>query len=272
MSLDQIEQLLQTYHISPNKVLGQNFLVDPFLYPRLASYADLHKSDLVLDVGAGFGFLTLYLAEKCKAVVAVEKDLQVAAVLRERVKQASNIEVIEGDVLKVPLPEFNKVIAAPPYYLSSHLVTWLLSKPIECAILVVQKEFAQRLIASVGSEEYGWLTVVTYQQMEVSLLDGVPKEMFIPAPEVDSIILSLKMRTVKPFEINDEKLFVQMVKWLFTERNKKLAKAVSPFLKTYFKLTKQEADKLARTLPFHDMRPRELSPEDFGALANALPH
>ena len=81
---------------------------------------------MVLDAGAGFGFLTLFLADKCKSVVAVEKDPQVAAALRNQVKALSNVTVVEGDVLKATLPPFNKVIALPPYYLSSHLVTWLL--------------------------------------------------------------------------------------------------------------------------------------------------
>ncbi len=272
MSLDQIEHLLHSHHIFPNKLLGQNFMVEPSLYPKLSLYAELTPSDVVLDAGAGFGFLTLFLADKCKAVVAVEKDRQVAAVLRERAKKLDNVTVIEGDVLKATLPSFNKVIAIPPYYLSSHLVTWILERHLDCAVMILQKEFAERLIAPVGSEAYGWLTVVTYQRAEVALLDMVPKELFYPAPEVDSIILRLKTHSVKPFEVKDERFFMQLVKWLFTQRNKKLAKALAPFIKTNFKLTKQEAEKLAQTLPFHDKRPRELRPEDFGALANALPN
>ncbi len=272
MSLDQIEQLLLSYNISPNKVLGQNFMVEPSLYPKLATYAALNQSDVVLDAGAGFGFLSLYLADKCKTVVAVEKDPQVIAVLREHVKKAHNITVIMGDVLKVDLPKFNKIVAAPPYYLSSHLVTWLLEKPIDCAILIVQKEFAERLIAKVGTEEYGWLTVIAYKEAEATLLDCVPRELFHPSPEVDSIILSLKPRKARSFEVKNQKLFVQMVKWLFTQRNKKIAKALTPFIKINFKLSKQDAEKLTQSLPFHDKRPRELAPQDFGVLANALPN
>ena len=135
-------------------------MVEPSLYRKLCSYAALESSDVVLDAGAGFGFLTRFLADKCKAVIAVEKDPQVAEVLREQVKGISNVTVIEGDVLKATLPKFNKVIAIPPYYLSSHLVTWLLEHKIDCAVLILQKEFADRLVASVGSEDYGWLTVV----------------------------------------------------------------------------------------------------------------
>ena len=247
-------------------------MVEPSLYPKLCSYAALNLSDVVLDAGAGFGWLTCFLADKCKGVVAVEKDPQVAMVLREQVKDLGNVTVVEGDVLKVALPEFNKVIAIPPYYLSSHLVTWLLKRKIDCAVLILQKEFADRLVAPVGSEEYGWLTVVTNQHAEVELLDAVPKAMFYPQPEVDSIILSLKPWSTKPFEVKDEAFFLRMTKWLFTQRNKKLAKALAPFLRSNFKLNKQDAEKLASSLPIHDRRVRELSPKDFGAIANALPN
>ena len=272
MSLEETKQLLRTYRISPNKLLGQNFMVETSLYPKLCNYAALQSSDVVLDAGAGLGFLARFLADKCKAVIAVEKDRQVAEVLREQTKEIGNVNVIEGDVLKMALPKFNKVIAIPPYYLSSHLITWILERKIDYAVLILQKEFSLRLLATIGSEDYGWLTVVTNQHAEVQLLDAVTKEMFYPQPEIDSVILSLKTWSIKPFEVKDEAFFKQMVKWLFTQRNKKIVKALSPFLKTTLKLSKEEAEKLAHTLPFCNRRARELSPKNLGELANAIPN
>ena len=272
MSFEETKQLLRTYRITPNKLMGQNFMVEPSLYTKLCAYASLGPSDVVLDAGAGFGFLSRFLADKCKAVVAVEKDLQIARVLREQVKGIDNVIVLEGNVLKAALPEFNKVIAIPPYYLSSHLITRLLERKIDCAVMILQKEFAGRLIADVGSEAYGWLKVVTHQHAEVELLDAVPKVMFYPQPEVDSVIVRLKPWSTKPFEVKDMLFFVRMVKWLFTQRNKKLGKALAPFIRSSFKLSKQDSDKLALSLPFHDRRARELSPKDFGAIVNALPY
>jgi 16S rRNA (adenine1518-N6/adenine1519-N6)-dimethyltransferase len=272
MSLEQIQQLLFTHQISPNKLLGQNFMAEPALYPKLCSYADLNGSDVVLDAGAGFGLLTRFLSDKCRGVVAVEKDPQLASVLREEFKDTDNVTIIEGDVLKVQLPPFNKAISAPPYYLSSQLVMWLLKRQVDCAVLIVQKEFAQRLVAPVGSEEYGWLTVVVQQQAEAKLLDDVSKDLFYPQPEVDSVILSVKSWATKPFDVKDPAMFVRLAKWLFTQRNKKLAKALAPFLRINFKLDKQEAAKIADNLPFPDKRARELSPKDFGVIANALPN
>ena len=271
MSLEETKQLLQTHHISPNKLLGQNFMVEPSLYPKMCTYATLNAGDVVLDAGAGFGWLTRFLAGKCKKVVAVEKDPHVAMVLREHVRDLGNVSVLEGDVLKEALPQFNKVIAIPPYYLSSHLVLWLIEKKVDCAVMIFQKEFVDRLVAPVGSEEYGWLTVVAGQSAEIQVLDEVPKDMFYPQPEVDSVIVSIKPWSTKPFQVKDSVFFVQMTKWLFTQRNKKLGKAIAPFLKSSFKLSKQDAEKLALSLPFRDRRARELSPKDFGAVVNAMP-
>jgi len=147
---------------------------------------------------------------------------------------------------------------------------WLLERRVKCAVLVLQREFADRLVAGVGSEDYGWLTVVACHGAEVELLDAVPKAMFYPQPEVDSVIVRLKPWKMAPFEVKDEAFFRRMVRWLFTQRNKKLSNALAPFIKSTLKVTKEDAEKLACAFPFRERRVRELSPKDFGALANAL--
>jgi 16S rRNA (adenine1518-N6/adenine1519-N6)-dimethyltransferase len=270
MCSEETKQLLRTFRIVPNRLLGQNFMVEPSFYPKLCEYADLSKADVVLDAGAGFGFLTRFLAEKCKAVVAVEKDQRVVAVLREQVKDCANVTVIEGDLLKAELPEFNKVVAIPPYYLSSRLVTWLLERKTERAVLILQKEFAAKLVAPMGSEDYGWLTVVAFHEAQVEPLDLVPKSMFYPQPEVDSVIVRLTRWKTSRFKVEDEEFFSRLVRWLFTQRNKKICNAIVPFLRNARKINKEEAGKLASKVPFGDKRARELSPREFGELANAL--
>ncbi|MDR0492457.1 MAG: 16S rRNA (adenine(1518)-N(6)/adenine(1519)-N(6))-dimethyltransferase RsmA [Nitrososphaerota archaeon] len=272
MSQEQIQTLLLTHHLTPNKLLGQNFMVDPTLYSNLCEYATLTPSDIVLDVGAGFGFLTRFLSNKCHTVIAVEKDPQFIPVLRKNTQDLPNVSIVAGDVLKVQLPKFNKVIAIPPYYLSSQLVIWTLEQNINTAVMIVQKEFANRLLATVGSEEYSWLTVAVHQQANVTLHDEVPKDKFYPPPEVDSTILCLKSWTKKPFEVKNLTLFIQLTKLLFSERNKKLSKAITPFLRNNLKLDKHTAEKIAHTLPFAEHRPRELTPQDFGAILSALPN
>jgi 16S rRNA (adenine1518-N6/adenine1519-N6)-dimethyltransferase len=270
MGLEETKQLLRTFRIVPNRLLGQNFMVEPSVFPKLSGYACLGKEDVVLDAGAGFGFLTRFLADRCKAVVAVEKDPRVALVLREQVQGYANVTVVQGDVLKAEIPPFNKVVAIPPYYLSSRLVPWLLQRQTKCAVLILQKEFADKLVASVGSEEYGWLTVVAFHDAQVELLDGVPKSMFYPQPEVDSVIVRLTPWKSAPFKVNDEEFFNRLVRWLFTQRNKKISNSLVPFMRSAFKVEKEEEVKLARSVPFVDRRARELSPREFGELANAL--
>jgi 16S rRNA (adenine1518-N6/adenine1519-N6)-dimethyltransferase len=270
MSLEEAKLLLRQFRIVPNRVLGQNFMVDPAVFPLLSDYASLCRDDVVVDAGAGFGFLTRYMAAKCKSVVAVEKDPRVAVALREQLSGSGNVTVIKGDVLKAELPEFNKVVAIPPYYLSSRLVLWLLEQRVACTVLVLQREFAERLVASVGSEDYGWLTVVAHHSVEVELFDAVPKELFYPQPEVDSVIVRLVPWKMEPFEVNDAAFFKQVVRWLFNQRNKKVDNALVPFLKSAFKLSKEEAKKRACALPFSERRVRELAPKDFGAIANVF--
>ena len=268
--LKKTKFLLRQYLIFPKKRFGQNFMVEPAFFRCLAGYSSLSRNDVALDVGAGLGFLTRFLADKCECVLAVESDSRLVHVLREQLKDLPNVKIIEGDVLKVPMPQFNKVVSIPPYHISSLLFLWLFNKNFECAALIFQKEFANRLAASVGSEDYGWLTVFTYYYVEVELLDEVPKWMFYPQPEVDSIIVSLKPKKPPPFAVKNEALFRKLVQTLFTQRNRKVRNAVLPFMKSKHVTTAGNLVKLADSLPFHDRRVRELAPEDFGVLANAL--
>ncbi len=269
MSLEETSQLLRTHHIVPNKLLGQNFTIDKWIFAKLAEYSNLEQDDVVLDVGAGLGFLTSFLLGRCRKVIAVEKDPTLAKVLRVRLRDERNAVLILGDVLKTKLPNYNKLVAIPPYYLSSHLVTWLLTQKIDCAVLVLQKEFVERLVAEVGSEAYGWLTVVTSRCLEIEVFDSVPKESFYPQPEVNSLMVRLTPRA-PTFEVEDGLFFTQLVKWLFTQRNKKVSNAVVPFIREKRKVGKDQAEKLAKSFIFRGKRVRALSPEDFGELADGI--
>jgi 16S rRNA (adenine1518-N6/adenine1519-N6)-dimethyltransferase len=270
MSISETKLLLRKHRIVPNRLLGQNFLVAPSIFPKLADYASLSKTDVVLDAGAGLGFLTCFLASKCGVVLAIEKDSCVAAVLREQVSGLANVTVIEGDVLKAAVPRFSKVVSFPPYYLSSRLVTWLFDRGFECALLILQKEFARRLVAEVGSDAYGWLTVAAFHSAAVELLDPVPRSMFYPPPEVDSVIVRFKPWQTAPFNVIDEAFFRRMVKWLFTQRNRKVGNALAPFVTQTLKMSKENAEKIVSGLGFSEKRVRELPPTAFGELANAL--
>jgi 16S rRNA (adenine1518-N6/adenine1519-N6)-dimethyltransferase len=266
--LRRAKHLLRLYGFFPKKRLGQHFAVNSDMLQRLVSHASLTEDDIVLEVGAGFGFLTHLLSSKCKKVVAVEVDPQLVSFLRKQLHSLQNVDLIEGDILKVSLPPFNKVVSAPPYSLSSPLLFRLLERKFDWAVLILQKEFAERLAASVGSKDYGRLTVTIYYRADVELLDYVPKTMFYPPPDVDSMMVRLKPRD-PPFQVDDEETFFELVRTLFTQRNRKVRNGLIPFLRKH-EITGKEAVELADSTVYSVKRVRELGPEDFGILTNEL--
>ena len=266
--LRRAKHLFRLYGFFPKKRLGQNFTVDSDILQRLVSFASLTKDDVVLEVGAGFGFLTQLLSRECKKVIAVEVDPRFVNFLRKQLHSLRNVDLIEGDILRVSIPPFNKVVSAPPYSISSPLLFRLLENKFDCAVLILQKEFAERLAASVGSKDYGRLTVTIYYRADVELLDYVPRNMFYPPPDVDSMMVRLKPRA-PPFQVDDEKMFFEVVRALFTQRNKKVRNALISFLRER-EITGKEAVELADSIVYSAKRVRELAPEDFGILTNDL--
>ena len=266
--LQRAKRLLRLYKFLPKKRLGQNFVVNTDLLQKMISYASVTEDDVVLEAGAGLGFLTQLLSRQCKRVIAVEVDPKLITIVRKQLHGLQNVDLTEGDILKVSVPAFNKVVSTPPYSISSPLLFWLLERKFDCAVLTFQKEFAERLAASVGSKDYGRLTVTTYYRAEVELLDYVPREMFYPPPDVDSMVVRLRPRG-PPFQVEDVETFLELVRTLFTQRNKKVRNAIIPFLhKRGIKGGK--AVELADSLVFHAKRVRELAPEDFGVLSNEV--
>jgi 16S rRNA (adenine1518-N6/adenine1519-N6)-dimethyltransferase len=238
------------------------------LLRRLISYASINKNDTVLEVGAGLGFLTQLLSSECKKVIAVEVDPKLARILREQLHNLQSVDLIKGDILKISLPSFTKVVSAPPYSISSPLLFRLLESKFDCAVLILQKEFAERLAASVGSKDYGRLTVNIYYKADVELLDYVPRKMFYPPPDVDSMMVSLKPRE-PPFQVENKEVFFELVQVLFIQRNKKVRNALIPFLHKR-EIKRKEALELADSTIYRDKRVRELAPEDFAILTKEL--
>jgi 16S rRNA (adenine1518-N6/adenine1519-N6)-dimethyltransferase len=265
--LNKAKFLLRKYRIFPKKSLGQNFMVDSSIIQNMVNYASLDANDIVLDIGAGLGFLTYFMANECGKVLAVEPDANLINLLRDELAVSSNVKIIHSDVFKAKIPEFNKVVSIPPYYISSPLLLWLFRQNFDCAVLIFQREFVDRLAASVGSSDYGWLAVVAYYYVESELLDAVPKWMFYPPPEVDSLIVRLKPKKSSPFRLKNEALFKQLAQSLFTHRNQKIKNALASFTKGAHYAGRE---KVFESFPFLDKRVRELAPEDIGALTNAL--
>lgn len=203
--------------------LGQNFLVDGSIRDRIIELASLSRSDTVLEIGAGKGALTVELAKRAGEVLAVEKDPKLLRILERVLRPFGNVRVIPGDFLKVEVPAFNKVVSCPPYSISSKLIFRLLELGFERAILVFQREFAERLVAKSGTEQYGRLTVNLWRRAEARILGHVPRQAFRPIPKVDSAIVEITMRpSVREL---DEGLFQDLTRYLFSQR-RRLARGV----------------------------------------------
>ncbi len=201
---------------------GQHFLVDRGIAERIVAYADISPTDRILEIGPGRGSLTELLASKAGKVYAVEADPELALYIKERFP---NVEVVEGDALKVELPAYNKVVSNLPYNISTKITLRLLQRPFDMMVLMYQREFVERMLASPGSEGYGRLSVNVSYYADVELLESVPRSAFRPMPHVSSSVIRLRPKTRR--EPVDESVFSMISRDLFTKRRKKVKNALA---------------------------------------------
>ncbi len=266
--LSEVRLLLQRYKVKPRKRLGQSFAIDRKFLEKMTEYGELNQSDIVLDVGAGLGFLTEMLAEKAGEVIAVEVDENLIIALINHLSPFKNIKIIQGDILKIDIPHFTKVVSNPPYSISSPLMFKLLLKKFDYGICTFQEDFARRLTAKTKEPDYGRLTVMTYYHADVQLLEHVSPRSFYPIPEVGSAIVRLTPRS-PPFKVINEEFFSDLVRLLFTQRRREVKKALKVFFNAK-KIPKNEESGLIDNLPFLKRRVETLEPEDFGELSNEI--
>jgi len=264
----EIRRILSLYGFRPRRKLGQNFMVDRSLMERMADYAELGFKDRVLEVGAGLGFLTEVLAEKTGEVLAVESDRRLYQYLTRKFSGKSNVRLLFGDFLKLRVEgQYDKVVSNPPYSISSQLIFKILESPFKVAVLTLQKEFAERIMARPGSRNYGRLTVMIDFRAEAEILEKVGREAFYPEPEVDSVIVRLKPKIKPPYEVENLEFFSETVKLLFTQRRRKLGRA----LQTLAKLKPEIGlKKPFNNIPYVERRVFTLTPEEFAEVANVL--
>jgi 16S rRNA (adenine1518-N6/adenine1519-N6)-dimethyltransferase len=234
---------------------GQNFLVESRVLQRIADYAKLGPADCVLEIGSGTGNLTEILSRIAGRVYAVEVDKSLARSLKGRF---DNVEVIEGDALKVELPPYNRIVSNLPYQISSKMTYRLLQRPFDLAVLMYQREFARRLIAPVGSKDYGRLSMMVGHYACAEILETVPRMAFRPVPQVGSAIVRLHPRLEKlPVDFDD---FMRMVTGLFSHRRKKLGSALEAIGVSRDSLAGIDKSLL-------DRRPEEIGPDEAARLA-----
>jgi 16S rRNA (adenine1518-N6/adenine1519-N6)-dimethyltransferase len=240
----------------PSKRLGQNFLLDPGIASDIVSSIHPSQSDVVLEPGPGHGTLTRLLQKKAGEVIAVEKDPVLVSELTKTFAAYSNVTIIEGDILKTrPLPDFNKIVSTPPYYLSSKLALFLSKTKFEMAGIVFQKEFGERLLAEPGTREYGRLTVSVRRRMNIEKIREISRTAFRPRPKVDSILL--RMTPQQDLRRLDEPMFEEVVRGVFTQRRRLVRGALLHFLSK--KLGRENGRKLLSEISFPDSRVYQLS-------------
>lgn len=273
-----IKDILSRHGFTFSKSLGQNFLINPSVCPRMAELSGAGKGVGVIEIGPGIGVLTNELCKLADKVVAIELDKRLLPVLEETLGEYDNLKVINADVLETDLHKLIKdefsgmevvVCANLPYYITSPVIMKLLEDklPISAITVMVQKEAAQRICAEVGSRQSGAVTVSVNYYAKPEMLFSVSAGSFMPAPKVDSAVIRLNVLDKPPVMVNDEKKFFSVVKASFSQRRKVISNSLSSGLSL-------DKSKTAEILEKSDVplnaRAEKLSLQNFADIANNL--
>ena len=224
----KIASLLRKYSIEPKRSLGQNFLTNESVARRIAELSELTSRDTVVEIGTGLGILTVELSRVAGRVITYETDRRLMPVHWEILSEQRNVEIIYGDFMKTPLPldanEAASYVSNIPYHLTSPIIERIAfgEHDFERAVLMVQKEFADRLTAKPSTKSYGSLTVVLSALCEISELLSLSRHSFFPAPGVDSVVTKLTPRDNQIIQKDERDKFRSLVKTSFSERRKTL--------------------------------------------------
>lgn len=251
-----IKEVLTKNGFQFKKSLGQNFLINPSVCPKMADNAVANGEEAVIEIGPGIGVLTAELAKRAKNVVCIEIDERLRPVLSETLAEFNNVEVIFGDCMKLDIAAIIEerfkgkkvsVCANLPYYITSPIIMMLLESrlPITSVTVMVQKEAADRICAKVGSRESGAVTVAVNYYCQPEVLFNVSRGSFMPPPNVDSSVIGLNIRPEPPVKLTDEKGFFRFVRSAFGQRRKTLVNSATSdgkFTKDAVRKALQEAN------------------------------
>ncbi len=240
-NINTIKELLEKYGFKFSKSLGQNFLINPSVCPKIAELGKAEKGYGILEIGTGFGTLTAELAKRADKVTAVEIDSRLLPVLEETLSDFNNINVINDDIMKVNIKELiatefsgmkKAVCANLPYYITSPVIMYLLESEIDvdAITVMVQKEAAQRLCAEVGTREAGAITAAVRYYGEAEMLFQVSRGSFMPAPNVDSAVIQIRPADTIKQLVEDKDIFFKVIKSGFSQRRKTMANSLSSLL------------------------------------------
>ncbi len=277
-SRNETISLLKRYHLRPLKRLGQNFLIDDNIRDKIIGSVDPKRGDVIVEIGPGLAALTLELALRAGRVIAVERDRGLYNILLETIgAKASNLELINDDILKVDLSEFApsgkiKLAGNLPYYITTPIFEYLIDnrRLIERAVITIQREVADRILAAPGGKDYGALSCFIQYYTRPQYLYTISRGCFYPKPEVDSSLILLDMLDSPAVEVKDEKLFFRIIRKAFNQRRKTISNSLAS--KAFGRVASKEdlAAALARARIDPSSRPETLSLQSFAALTNII--
>lgn len=273
-----MKPLLQEHGFRFSKAKGQNFLIAPWVPASIAEESGVDENTGVLEIGPGIGPLTQQLCLRAGKVCAVEVDERLAPILKMTVGEFDNLNILWGDVLKLNVPELVKeqfgslrpaACANLPYYITTPILTALLeAECFDSVTVMVQKEVAQRIAAAPGTADYGAFSVFCQYYAEPELLFDVPPHCFMPQPQVTSAVVTLRVRTEKPWDIRDEAVFFRAVRSSFAMRRKKLSNGLASGFPA---LGKAGAEEVIAACGFPDnVRGETLGIPEFARIANEI--
>jgi len=271
-----IKRELAEYGLTPRKRWGQHFLVDRNILGKVVRAAELENGDVILEIGPGLGEMTLALARQVKKVIAVEIDRKLVEILKEKTADFSNIMVTEGDVLKISFEQLYrqghqqlKVVANLPYQISTPLLfRFIESKQLFSTLtLMLQREVAERMIASPGGKDYGPLSIFTQSVSDLSIKFYIKPSAFFPPPKVESAVIHMVWKERPLVKLEEEGWFKKVVKGCFSYRRKRLINALRH---ADLPLPEDLEKRIEKIGIDSQRRPETLTIHEFVCLADAL--
>ena len=276
--LKETRFIMDKYHISANKNLGQNFLIDDETVLGIVNVANISKDDLVIEIGPGLGTLTKELLERAGQVTCIELDKRMIEILQDRFSMYNNFELINSDVLKVDLKEIikksnlanTKIVANLPYYITTPIIMKLLKERLEIQTITVmiQKKVADRLITKPGTGDTGAITYAINYYSEPKRVLEVPNTAFIPEPKVNSSVIQLQILKEPKVKVEDEAKLFDLIKTAFMQKRKTLVNGLANSNKYG---TKEQIEQALTNLNIDlKIRPEKLALEQFAELSKVL--
>lgn len=277
-SHNETKKIVDKYKFRFSKSLGQNFLINDDTVNKIVDGANIGSEDYVLEVGPGIGTLTREMAKSAKKVIAVEIDKSLIPILKDTLSDLDNTEVVNEDILKADIKTIIdeklgggpvKLVANLPYYITTPIVMRFLEEhvPVTDIVVMVQKEVADRMNAVPGTKDYGALSVAVQYYCDTDIVAKVPRHMFVPQPNVDSIVIGLRVRENKKYKVDSEEVFFKTVKASFGQRRKTLLNSLG----TLGSFDKSELKEILSKAEIDEKRRGEtLSLDEFANLSNII--